>query len=43
MIYRDFINFSISKVQKPELPELTEEVLAIVEKHEPKIDFYLNP
>lgn len=35
MIYKDFINFSMSRLRKPELPELTEGMLKIVEKHDP--------
>ena len=35
MIYKDFINFSMSRLRKPELPELTEAMLKIVEKHDP--------
>jgi hypothetical protein len=35
MLYKYFINFSLSKVQKPELPELTKSMLEIVEKHDP--------
>jgi len=35
MTYKDFINFSLSRLRKPELPELTESMLKIVEKHDP--------
>ncbi|MEI6556184.1 MAG: DUF6261 family protein [Paludibacter sp.] len=31
----NFVNFSFSKVRRPELPEITEEILKSVEKHNP--------